>query len=255
MHPPKVLIVENELLIASEISLILEDEGFITKMGVKTVSHALDLLHTEKFDLVLIDINLDGSYTGCDIGRYLLQLDTTPFIYITALYDPETIELIKTTRPQGIIIKPFKPIDIITTTAIVLNNYFYKEIDVLRNTEVNENTKTDIPFVLKKIISFIDQNIYEKIDVEQLTQMTNWSKVHFTKMFIKYLGVTPYKFVLSRKIEQSKILITQSDLSMLEIAHDLGFESYSSFYKAFKVFNGESPEKFKKRQEIKKFLK
>ncbi len=255
MNLTKVLVVENELLIANDISLILEEEGFEVIIGVTSVTSALQILNEDKFDLVLIDINLEGELTGIEVGKYLLQADTTPYIYITALYDSETIQMVKVTRPHGILIKPFKPIDLITTTSIVLNNYFFKNIDVIRNTGNQLIDESEIPFVLKKVISFIDNNILEKIELNDLVKMTKWGSVHFNNVFVKYLGVTPYKYLINRKIEQAKLLIDHSDLNIMEIAIDLGFESYSSFYKAFKNYTGFTPEKYKKAQLFKKHLK
>jgi AraC-like DNA-binding protein len=245
----KILIVEDELIIAKDISLVLEQEGYETRIGVTTVTDAIFILNNEKFDLVLIDINLYCKPDGVELGNYLLKKDTIPFIYITSHSDNLTFDRIKESRPHGIIIKPFKPVDLKSVTAIVLNNYQHKNIDVFRKNDVIIND--DVPFILRKVINFINENLHEKIELENLSKISRWSHQHFIKNFSKFVGCTPYQYILIKKIERSKTLIANTNISLSNIASDVGFQSYSNFYKAFKRHTGYSPDTFKKMSQIK----
>lgn len=249
MNEKKVLIVEDKILIARDISIILEKEGYKTKIGITYVQEAIDLLELEKFDLVLIDINLDRNTDGVDIGRYLLKKDKIPYIYITSYSDKITLERLNETRPHGIIIKPYKPIDIISTVSIVMNNFNHKNIDSNR-TEIN--SVDEYPYMLKNVIEFINNNLHEKIELHQLSSITKWSHQHFIKIFTKYIGKTPYQYILQRKIEKSKALLIETDQNLNEIAHDIGFESYSNFFIAFKKETGYSPDFYRRLKKIDK---
>jgi AraC-like DNA-binding protein len=247
----KILIIEDELLIAKDISLILENAGYETKIGITTVEDSLVELKKNKFNLVLIDVNLNQQYDGVDVGHYLLEKDNIPYIYITSYSDSISLERIKTTRPQGIIIKPFKPIDIVTSVSIVLNNYKHKNIDVIRSGKELHN---EIPFILKNVIDYIQVNLDKKIDLHELSNLTKWSHHHFIKLFTQFMGQTPYQYILQMKIEKGKALIIEDNYSLNDIAFELGFESYSNFFIAFKKETGFTPDYFRKIHQINKHL-
>jgi AraC-like DNA-binding protein/CheY-like chemotaxis protein len=251
MNKIKILIIEDELIIAKDISVILEEEGYETRIGITSVQQALKLLQEEKFNLALIDINLQQNSDGVDIGLFLLQKDTIPYIYITSHSDPLTLDRIKDSRPHGIIIKPFKPIDIKSAVAVVLSNYKLRHIDVNRNDHVLTD---EVPFILKKSIQYIHENIHEKIEVGQLSELSKWSHQHFIKNFNKYMGCTPYQYILKKKIEKAQTIIVDTDLSLTAIASDFGFDSYSNFFKAFKKETGYTPDSYRKLHAIKKRL-
>lgn len=253
MIRPKILIVEDELLIAKDISIILEGEGYETVIGVTTVNEAIEIINQENFVLVLIDINLRSNSDGVELGSYLLKKDTLPFIYITSHSDNVTLDRVKDTRPYGIIIKPFKAIDIKSTVSIVLSNFKHKHIDVFRNNE--EHKVDEVPFILKNVIQFINDNISEKIEIQQLTEMTKWSHHHFIRTFTKYINQTPYQYILKKKIEKAKAIICESDISLSVVSIELGFNSYSNFCNAFKKETGKTPEMFRKLYYIKKQIK
>lgn len=251
MAKNKILIVEDELLIAKDISLILDKEGYETTIGITNVVDAIAALDSEDFNLVLIDIKLRNDSNGIDVGDYLLKKDTIPFIYITSNSDNITMSRVKDTRPHGIIIKPYKPIDIQTTVSIVLNNYKHKNIDAMRSVDMAID---EVPFILKGVINFIDANITNRIDINQLSKMTKWSNQHFIRVFTKYIGDTPYQYILKKKMEKAVVLITETDISMKGIAFDLGFQSYGNFCKLFKRELGNNPEEYRKLNSINNFI-
>lgn len=251
MLKPQILIVEDELLIAKDISLILEQEGYATRIGITTTEEAIVALSASDYAMVLIDINLRNGSDGVALGNYLLQLDTIPYIYITSHADNVTLDRVKDSRPHGIIIKPFKPLDIKTTVSVVLNNYKHKHIDVFRSEEQLVN---DVPFILKKVVKHIEDNITNRIDINELAQMTRWSSQHFIRVFTQFMGDTPYQFILKKKMEKARVLITESDIAMKDIAFELGFQSYGNFCKLFKREMGKNPDEYRKFNSISQYI-
>lgn len=251
MNRHKILIVEDELLIAKNISLILEQDGFETTFGITTVEEAMSALSTGGFSLVLIDVNLRNHSDGVVLGNYLLRLDTTPFVYITSHADKVALERIKDSRPHGIIVKPFKSLDIKSTVSIVLNNYKYKKIDITRSEAM---VIDEVPFILKEVIKYIDNNIEHRIDIHDLSNTTRWSNQHFIRVFTKYIGDTPYQYILKKKMEKAKVLITETQLPMKDIAYELGYLSYGNFCKLFKREIGMNPEEYRKFNSVSQYL-
>ncbi|MFV8353355.1 response regulator transcription factor [Flavobacterium sp. XS2P14] len=240
----KILVVEDESLIALDIKFILEKEGYDVITNIKTVETAIACIEEHNPDMVLIDINLNQNKDGVDLGTYLLAKDTIPYIYITSYSNKVVLDRVNDTRPHGYIVKPFRAENLITTLSVVLNNFKHKNIDTLRT----ENpTKEVIPSKVKNLVEFINVNIDKKLEVDQLLQVTNWTKRHLTRVFMQYLKVSPYQYILSRKIEKSKSLLKETEIPINEIAFDLGFQNYSSFASAFKKLNEDTPDNYRKK--------
>jgi AraC-like DNA-binding protein/ActR/RegA family two-component response regulator len=245
----KILVVEDQTIIALDIKYILESEGYEVDTDYQSVDHVLDKIENDPPDLVLIDINLGEKRSGIDIGNHLLKKDNLPFIYITSNSDKITLEKVKSTRPYGFIVKPYKKEDLISTVYLVMNNFQYRKVDLLRNSETD---KRDVPIQLKQTLDYIDQHVTQKIDVAQLAGLTRWDSAHYSRVFKQYMGLTPYQYILKKKIEASIAVIETTNEQLQYIADDFGFSSYSNFCNAFKKITNSSPEHYRfEKQSIK----
>lgn len=240
----KILVLEDEVLIAMQIKGILEDEGYEVITNSTSVEAAIHQIEIEQPHLALIDINLNKNKDGVDLGRYLLEKNIIPYIYITSYSNKSTLDRVNETRPDGYIVKPFKPSDLITTISVVLNNYKHREIDPI---PIEKENVDNIPFKMRTIINYINDNLDKKIEIEELITLSNWKERHFSRLFLEYLKVSPYQYILSRKIEKAKSLLEETEICAKDIAYDLGFRSYSNFINAFKKANGETPENYRKK--------
>lgn len=230
METKKILIVEDELIIASDIERIIKKKGWNPVGICTTAEEAIDRIDEHLPDLVLIDINLDGPKNGTEVAKHLLKKDTIPYIYITSLSDQLTIDQVKTTRPMGFIIKPFKAESVISAIDIAFYNHQHKKIDPIRN---SEKLKSDIPFKLRVVTDYICDNLDKKLVVKELAEMTEWQFHHFIRNFKMYLGITPYQYILQQKIDKAKTYLIETDLPISNIAYDLGFQSHSNFSVTF----------------------
>jgi two-component system, LytTR family, response regulator LytT len=120
MERLKVLIVDDEVLIAEDLKDILKS------FGIKNVSLAHDkasaLLSLTVFepDLVLLDIRMENDFDGLEIGEYINNNIQIPFIYITANSDVNTIQQIVNTKPAGYITKPFKKAELLININLAI---------------------------------------------------------------------------------------------------------------------------------------
>ncbi len=239
MQNNKIVVVEDEIIIALDIKKILNKLGFEAVINITSVTAAINAIEMYNPILVLIDINLDKSGDGTLIGDYLLNKKIIPYIYVTSYSDSLTLEKVNKTRPHGYIVKPFKSVDISSTISIVLNSFYYQK---------NQETAALalIPYRIKEVLNYIDTHVYERIDILNLVQMTKWKKDHFIREFRRTIGITPYQYILKKKIEESKTMIKEIDKPLNEISFELGFESYANFCNAFKKITETTPEKFRK---------
>ncbi|WP_242926658.1 LytR/AlgR family response regulator transcription factor [Pontibacter vulgaris] len=106
MTKPKILISEDEIIIAEDLAASLEELGYQT-CAIDTGEDTIDMIRETQPDLVLLDINLRGKADGIEIGSRIKAEFGIPFIYLTAYADKATIDRAKKTEPDGFLVKPF----------------------------------------------------------------------------------------------------------------------------------------------------
>jgi len=119
MTPTRILIVEDDMIIAANISLQLSKLGYevtgIETKAAEAVHHALEF----KPDLILMDIQLKGKSTGIEAAHAIQKTLDIPIIYLTANEDDATFHKAKETHPFAFISKPFSNQNIERTIALV----------------------------------------------------------------------------------------------------------------------------------------
>jgi DNA-binding NtrC family response regulator len=130
MSQKKVVIVEDEALIAHNLQLMLKREGYIIAGIADNVPDALRIVGEQKPDIVLVDIALNGPLTGLDLGEKLAG-QNIPFIYLSANFQDNMLEKVRTTEPYGFLIKPFRDKELLMMMDVVF--YRYNNTNDLRN--------------------------------------------------------------------------------------------------------------------------
>ena len=120
--PLRVLLVEDEFVVANDLQLMLEKAGYIVTGIADSVEEARILIGAEKPDMILLDIYLKGDLTGIDLANELTHKQI-PFIYISANSNEGILEEAKVTQPYGFIVKPFRQKDVLTTLEIATYRY------------------------------------------------------------------------------------------------------------------------------------
>jgi PAS domain S-box-containing protein len=113
----QILIVEDEGLIAADIQKRLERLGYSVPMIAHSGEEALRCARSTPFDLVLMDIRLQGDMDGIATAQALKTLNM-PVVYVTAYADQETVSRAKITEPFGYILKPIADGDLRSTVQI-----------------------------------------------------------------------------------------------------------------------------------------
>jgi AraC-like DNA-binding protein len=94
-----------------------------------------------------------------------------------------------------------------------------------------------------QIKNYIENHIYDKFSLDELSEIANINKFGFSKKFKILTGMTPMNYVLMRKIFSSKTLI-KSNLELTEVAYQYNFTDMAHFSKTFKRFIGISPKRY-----------
>ena len=116
----KILVVEDERIIALEIRDRLEDLGFHVTDTVKTKETAIESAKSNPPDLVLMDIMLGNDMAGLDAAEYIHKHYDIPVVFLTAYSDKNTLARAKRAEPYGYILKPLDEREVISTIEISL---------------------------------------------------------------------------------------------------------------------------------------
>jgi DNA-binding LytR/AlgR family response regulator len=103
----KVLVVDDELIIAASITKSLNKLGYELLESTTSAEDALSIIHNDLVNIVLMDINLNGSIDGIQAADIIKTKFNIPVIFITAMSDYGTLERAKITEPYGYIVKPY----------------------------------------------------------------------------------------------------------------------------------------------------
>jgi DNA-binding LytR/AlgR family response regulator len=113
-----ILIVEDEILVATDIEESLESLGYSVQNAVASGQAAIDEVEKNLPDIILMDIVLKGEMTGIEAANIIRKKYDVPIVYLTANADIATIEKAKISLPYGYIIKPFTEKDLQTNIEI-----------------------------------------------------------------------------------------------------------------------------------------
>lgn len=103
----KILIVEDENIVAMDIRKMLLDSGYEITSIVNSGEEAISTVRQQKPDLILMDIVLKGKMTGIDAARIISQYFDIPIIYLTALSSDDSLLEAKSRESYGFLFKPF----------------------------------------------------------------------------------------------------------------------------------------------------
>src|SRR5204862_275024 len=116
----KILVVEDESLVARDVLNMLQSLGYDPLGGVSSGEQALRKAAASSPDLVLMDIVLKGEVDGISAAEKLWEDFSIPVIYVTAYADDKTFERAKLTKPFGYLLKPFEERELQTTIEMAL---------------------------------------------------------------------------------------------------------------------------------------
>lgn len=116
----RILVVEDDLLVGQDISLKLQQLGYIVVAVVSSSEAAVQAVTDTQPDLILMDIILEGEIDGIDTAARINKSRTTPIIYLTAYDDDDFIKRAAITEPYGYVLKPYTARELHAAVSISL---------------------------------------------------------------------------------------------------------------------------------------
>lgn len=139
----KILIVEDEYIIADVLRDLLQNTGYDVCGIADSVDEALELIEINRPNFVLLDIYLKGKLTGIDLANILTEKNI-PFVYLSANSNQTILEEAKKTNPYGFIVKPFREKDVLVALDIAIYRWGNNIENKLRQNAVLQKKITQI---------------------------------------------------------------------------------------------------------------
>jgi signal transduction histidine kinase len=125
--PPRILIVEDEGIVAFNLQQRLVHLGYDVPHIVASGQESLDIALRSRPDLVLMDIHIEGEMDGIETALQLNRESPIPVIYLTAYSEDATLQRARQTRPYGFLIKPFSERELHATIQMALERHKVEE--------------------------------------------------------------------------------------------------------------------------------
>ena len=152
----RVLIVEDETLIAENLAVIVESCGYTVAGMVESESSFNEATSNCEIDLALLDIRMNGVDLGLKFGEMLKEAGV-PFIFITSFSDKALLMRATSLRPYGFILKPFSRTDI-ANELHRLNNELSRDFVVLKI-----GSSTQVKIAKSDICYLNSENVYVNV--------------------------------------------------------------------------------------------
>jgi len=167
MSKTNILVVEDESIVSKDIQHSLKKLGYHVVGAAATGEKALELVRSERPDIVLMDIMLKGDMNGIETAEIIRNELAIPVVFLTAYADESTLAKAKVTEPYGYIIKPFKEIDLHTSIEMAIYKHgkeqeIIRERDLLFSIVENKEVSADFIFVKSnsRLVKLKTEDIY-----------------------------------------------------------------------------------------------
>jgi DNA-binding NarL/FixJ family response regulator len=203
MSEIRILIVEDEPIIAENIAMYLTNNGYkVCGIAYDGEAARQQIMHNTP-DAVLMDINLGAGEDGIDLAGFIKKNYSIPLLFLTSYTDKETIGRAKEAEPYAYIVKPFDEKTLLASLEIALSNFAKrnnKQVPVLSFLKINKHLINQVSEREFEVL----QLVYEGKTNQQIAEKTlisvNTVKKHINSAYLK-LDVATRTSAVARLLE------------------------------------------------------
>jgi DNA-binding NarL/FixJ family response regulator len=182
----KILIVEDEPLIAEDLRFILNSINYKVIGVAQDSLKAMDYISNRRPDIVLLDISIKGHKDGIDIANTLNEEYNIPFIYLTSYADKDTVERAKHTMPYGYIVKPFDEKDLLSSIEMAIYRHAQQnKSDFPLMEELNRELKNALTEREYELLCALAEGMTNQEMANKHFISVNTVKYHLKNLFLK----------------------------------------------------------------------
>lgn len=227
-----ILIVEDESIVALDLSAGLEKDGYNVVGIADNAEEARQLFTEHKVDILLMDIHIIGDKDGIDTATELLQLKMVPVIFLTAFTDAVTVSRVKHIHAAAFLTKPYNVTNVRIAIELALNNFATTRASQPAGKVISLDKHTERP-------------VPDTADKETVLQMNDYIFVKNNYVFVKikladllyieadnnYINVVTQekKFVLRLSLSQLLEKVNYKPLVRIHRSYAVNIDAIQSF--------------------------
>ena len=188
MSKLRILIVEDEPVIAENISMYLDNADFEVSGIAYDSLEAKNQLITNTPDAAILDVNLESEEDGIDIAGFINEKFQLPFLFLTSYSDKETLERAKKVKPSGYIVKPFNEKTLLASLEIAISNFISEKnhsLPPLNLDKINSYLLSPISDREFELLQLLYEGITNTQIAEKLFISVNTVKTHLKSIYLK----------------------------------------------------------------------
>jgi AraC family transcriptional regulator len=98
---------------------------------------------------------------------------------------------------------------------------------------------------LKRVLDFVEARLAENVSLGDLAAEACLSPFHFLRLFRAATGLSPHRYVTSRRVQAAQAMLARDHASLVQVALDTGFSSQASFTRVFRQWTGMTPGQYR----------
>jgi DNA-binding NarL/FixJ family response regulator len=199
MSKLRILIVEDEPVIAENISMYLDNNDFEVSGIAYDSGEANEQLQNNTPDAAILDVNLESEEDGIDIANRINQKYQIPFLFLTSYADKDTLQRAKAVNPSGYIVKPFNEKTLLASLEIAISNHAAdsnKKMSPLAIEKINRHLLSPLSEREFEIIQLVYEGITNNQVAEKIFVSVNTVKTHLKNIYLKLDANTRYGVII-----------------------------------------------------------
>jgi two-component system, response regulator PdtaR len=221
----KIMIVEDESIVAMDLSMRLQKEGYEVTGIADNSDEAAELFQQSKPDLVLMDISIKGSKDDIETAKRIKQTEDVPIIFLTAFSQSEYVNRAKEVNPAAYLVKPFNNDSLYTSIEIALHNFALLK----QSKPVEESKKIITEDISKEPLLFFNNYFFVKNNYRfTKIAISDLLFVESDNNYIKLITIT-HKIALRVSLQTFADTITHQHLVRVHRGYIVNLQNIESF--------------------------
>lgn len=242
-----VLLVEDEMLLMQSLSRHIEslESGFKVVCQASNGEDALKCLKKENIHLVMTDIRMPVM-DGLALAKRIHE--QYPHILTVILTGYADFDYAREALKQGVFDYMLKPV----TMEDLENTLGRVRLHLQKFYELEEDPALvgkDAEEIVEYTVLYMREHYMDDIDISSFSSSLGFTSAYLTKLFNRYKGDTPLKYLTDIRIHEAKRLLTDTGLPIREIGERVGYPDQFHFSKTFRKLTGLNPTAYRKQEQ------
>lgn len=245
----KLLIVDDEAVEREAIQYFISRSNLSFASVTEAVNgvQAIDLARKLMPEIILMDIKMPGK-TGLEAAQEIRMFNRDcKIIFLTAFNEFEYAQKAIKIKAEDFIIKPAYSETLLKVLAQVTDDLDNSRgINIHQSvSEGNDTASGPSAIIIERICKYIDQNYNKNIKLDELCDMVGFSKYYLSRIFKQYKNMNLVDYITLRRIEKTKELLKNPQISIKEISALVGYNEPNYLTLVFKKWEGISPTEYR----------